>query len=105
MRVIGVLWAALLSASCATVGGAFPAGEEPIDADRPHVETGTHVVDQGSVQLELGVQQDNDESERRFASPVLARIGVSDRLELRFGSDVSSDAAALWRRRASATCR
>src|SRR5919201_1026159 len=87
MRILGVLLAGMLCASCATINARLPAGEEPIDADRPHVGTGTHLVDPGDVQLEIGAQQERDAGERRFASPVLARVGTTDWLELRFGSD------------------
>jgi hypothetical protein len=58
-----------------------------IDADRPHVGTGTHVVDPGEVQLELGVQWQGSPDIRTFGSPVLIRIGVADRVEMRASSD------------------
>jgi outer membrane putative beta-barrel porin/alpha-amylase len=58
-----------------------------IDADRPHVGTGTHVVDPGEVQFEVGVQWQGWTDIRTFGSPALVRVGVSDRLELRMSSD------------------
>ena len=58
-----------------------------IDADRPHVGTGTHVVDPGEVQFELGVQWQGSPDNRTFGSPALIRIGVSDRVEVRASSD------------------
>src|SRR5437667_4642003 len=72
-----------VTASCATL----PPRSEPIDGDRPHVGTGTHLVDPGEVQLEIGGQYQGDRRERTFASPMLVRIGVNDRIEARIGSD------------------
>jgi outer membrane putative beta-barrel porin/alpha-amylase len=60
---------------------------ETIDADRPHVGTGTHVVPPGEVQLELGGQWQRSTGVRSFASPALVRTGVSDRIEARIASD------------------
>src|SRR5215470_7992168 len=61
--------------------------EATIDADRPHVGTGTHVVAPGEVQFELGVQWQGFPDIRTFGSPALIRIGVADRLEVRVSSD------------------
>jgi hypothetical protein len=61
--------------------------DEKIDADRPHVGTGTHVVPVGQVQFELGGQYQSFGSDRTFGSPVLMRVGVSDRVEARLASD------------------
>jgi len=75
---------------------------EPIDADRPHVGTGTHVVAPGEVQFELGGQWQRDGRVHSFASPALVRIGVTDRIEARVASDgllmregVDADAAGI----------
>jgi hypothetical protein len=61
--------------------------EVSIDADRPHVGTGTHVVPLGQVQFELGGQFQAFGSRHTSTAPVLMRIGVGGRLELRFASD------------------
>jgi hypothetical protein len=63
--------------------------QEPIeiDADRPHVGTGTHVVPRGEVQFELGGHYQHFGRLWTYGSPVLMRIGVSDRVEARFSSD------------------
>ena len=63
------------------------AASEPIDADRPHVGTGTHVVAPGEVQFELGGQWQRSTNMRTFASPALVRIGLTDRVEARIASD------------------
>ena len=60
---------------------------EQIDADRPHVGTGAHVVPPGEVQFELGAQWQRSSRVRTFGSPTLIRIGVADRVEVRIGSD------------------
>src|SRR5258706_6561178 len=59
---------------------------EPIDADRPHVGTGPHVVAPGQVQFELGGQWQHSEDVRSFSSPVLLRIGLADRVQGRVAS-------------------
>jgi hypothetical protein len=63
------------------------AQEATIDADRPHVGTGTHVVPPGEVQVEMGMQWQGSPDIRTFGSPVLIRVGVSDRVEARASSD------------------
>jgi hypothetical protein len=61
--------------------------EATVDADRPHVGTGTHVVPPGEVQFELGVQWQGSPDIRTFGSPALIRIGAADRIEVRVSSD------------------
>jgi hypothetical protein len=69
------------------VDPARTAQEVTIDADRPHVGTGPHVVALGEVQFELGVQWQGFSDIRTFGSPALIRIGVADRVEVRLSSD------------------
>jgi hypothetical protein len=66
---------------------ALAAQDPAIDADRPHVGTGAHVVAPGEVQVEAGVQWQQSSDIRTFGSPVLVRIGAVDRLELRAATD------------------
>jgi hypothetical protein len=64
------------------------ASEEPIDLDRPDVTNGTHIVPSGLVQFELGGLYTHDgPAQRSVSTPLTARIGVFDWLELRVGSD------------------
>jgi Putative MetA-pathway of phenol degradation len=63
------------------------AQDTTIDADRPHVGTGPYVVAPGEVQFELGVLWQGVTDIRTFGSPVLMRVGVIDRVELRLSSD------------------
>ena len=62
--------------------------EEPIDLDRPDVTNGTHIVSTGLVQFELGGLYTHDGPRTgATSSPMTARIGVLDWLELRIGGD------------------
>jgi hypothetical protein len=58
-----------------------------IDADRPHVGTGPHVVDRDEIQVEVGVQWQQSPEVRTFGSPALLRIGLGGRIEIRVSSD------------------
>ena len=63
------------------------AQDSAIDADRPHVGTGPHVVAPEEVQVEAGVQWQQSADSRLFGSPMLVRVGVADRVEIRAASD------------------
>ena len=69
------------------IAAAVGAQEPPIDADRPHVGTGTHVVPVGQVQFELGGQFQQFGTRHSSTVPVLMRVGVSSRVEARLASD------------------
>ena len=82
--------AALFVATLTLQDTAIPDGSqvvEQIDADRPHVGTGAHVVAPGEVQFEIGAQWQRWSLVRTFGSPTLVRIGVADRMEVRLGTD------------------
>ncbi|HYM23088.1 MAG TPA: transporter [Vicinamibacterales bacterium] len=68
-----------------------PAGaQEPqaIEPDRPDVTNGTHIVDTGLLQIELGgILTQSEPGQSGFGSPFTARLGVSEWLEVRFGAD------------------
>jgi hypothetical protein len=61
---------------------------EPLEPDRPDITNGTHIVGTGLLQIEFGgvFTRDNSRS-RSFGSPITARLGVLEWLELRVGSD------------------
>ncbi len=61
--------------------------DETIDADRPHVGTGTHTVPPGEVQFELGGLRQSFGDRRGVTVPVLMRVGVGSRVEARLASD------------------
>lgn len=73
---------------------------EPIEPDRPDVTNGTHIVDNGLLQVEMGgIFTRAAPGERAFGSPFTARLGLLDWLEVRFGGDgwlsqTSSDGSA-----------
>ena len=60
---------------------------DPIEPDRPDVTNGTHIVDVGLLQVEVGVQQDRIASQRNTGTPLTLRVGLLDWLELRAGTD------------------
>jgi len=76
-----------MTIAAAVLALALAAQDAAIDADRPHVGTGPYVVSPGEVQLELGMLWQESADVRTFASPALMRVGVVDRIELRFSSD------------------
>ncbi len=62
--------------------------QEGIDPDRPDVTNGTHIVETGLLQLEMGVLYTRVASaQRAFGSPLTARVGLTDWLEARVGTD------------------
>ena len=77
--------------------GASPeaSSPQPLEPDRPDVTNGTHIVDVGLVQIEVGGLFSRSGGGRRSAgTPVTVRVGLTDWLEMRIGGDgllVSSD--------------
>lgn len=65
--------------------------EEPISADRPDVANSSDTVGAGHWQLETGLawarQRADGATTTAWTTPVLLRVGVGDRWELRFGGD------------------
>src|SRR5712691_12029171 len=83
---------ACLCLLCAGVEGHaqqdVPAAQETIEPDRPDVTNGTHIVDIGLLQIEMGVLFTRaTPGQRAFGSPFTARVGLTDWLEVRFGTD------------------
>ena len=70
------------------VVGADVHAQDAIDPDRPDITNGTHIVDVGVLQLEMGGQFVNaGDAQRLFGSPFTARIGLTEWLEARIGTD------------------
>jgi hypothetical protein len=64
------------------------AEQDVIDADRPHVGTGPHLIAPGQAQVELGGQYLHVAEDRgAYGSPVLIRAGVTNLVEARLGFD------------------
>jgi hypothetical protein len=78
------------SAPAQEPGSVQPTGAtpEPIDPDRPDVTNGTHIVDTGLLQVEMGgVFSRSNATTQNVGTPVTFRFGATDWLELRFGGD------------------
>ena len=62
--------------------------QDTIEPDRPDVTNGTHIVEVGLLQIEMGGQFVRSEGgARAFGSPFTARIGLTDWIEARVGTD------------------
>jgi len=70
--------------------------ERPLEPDRPDVTNGTHIVDVGLMQIEIGGLLSRSAGDHRnVGTPVTARVGLTEWLEVRVGGDgflVSRDA-------------
>lgn len=73
--------------ACMLCPAAYPEELGPVDTDRPDQTESSALVAPRHLQLEIGVQYvDEGSSARTLASPTtLIRLGVIERLELRFG--------------------
>ncbi len=64
------------------------ASPSPIEPDRPDVTNGAHIVGEGLLQVELGYQHLRmRRTQRSQGTPVTLRLGLTEWLELRAGSD------------------
>lgn len=60
----------------------------PIEPDRPDVTNGTHIVGEGLLQVEVGVQHARMGREQRsMGTPLTARVGLFEWLEARVSTD------------------
>jgi hypothetical protein len=95
--LIGTAPAAAESPQATQIAGApqETQADQPLEPDRPDVTNGTHIVDVGLVQIEFGGLLSRSRGDRRnTGTPVTARVGLTEWLELRVGGDgylVSSD--------------
>jgi hypothetical protein len=80
--MIGLCVLALLSV---LVGDAH--AQDAIEPDRPDVTNGTHIVEIGLLQIEMGGQVVHSGTLRSFGSPVTARVGLAEWLEARVSTD------------------
>ena len=59
-----------------------------LEPDRPDVTNGTHIVDVGLLQMEVGgVWNHSDSGRRSLGTPATVRVGLSEWLEARVSSD------------------
>ena len=62
--------------------------QETIEPDRPDVTNGTHIVDIGLLQIEIGgLYTHAGADQHAFGSPFTARVGLLEWLEARVGTD------------------
>lgn len=73
--VLGILAATAVSA------------QDQIEPDRPDVTNGTHIVEIGLMQIEIGGLFVNGETGIASGTPFTARVGLTDWLEVRVGTD------------------
>ena len=63
------------------------AAQDAIEPDRPDVTNGTHIVDVGLLQVEMGGNYTHSSDHGDWSTPVTARVGLTDWLEARIGFD------------------
>ena len=78
-----ILWLTAL----AVVAAPSSTRGQDLEPDRPDVTNGTHIVDVGLLQIEFGGLLARKGSSRAFASPFTARVGLTEWLEARAGTD------------------
>jgi hypothetical protein len=64
--------------------------DEYISADRPSVAVGSSVVGPRKTQIETGLQIDLIDGTHTFSIPTLIRYGITDRIEVRISSPLST---------------
>jgi outer membrane putative beta-barrel porin/alpha-amylase len=78
----------VLAAAACVIAPAVLQAQDTIEPDRPDVTNGTHIVDIGLLQIEVGaVYLRAGRSQHGFASPITGRVGLTDWLEARIGTD------------------
>jgi len=79
---------ALALASLLVVVAAAARAQDTIEPDRPDVTNGTHIVDTGLLQIEVGALYTHAAARQHAAgSPFTARVGVTEWFEARIGTD------------------
>jgi hypothetical protein len=87
-RIVAACAPLVLAGSVTASAQETPPLVPPIEPDRPDITNGTHIVGAGLLQIEFGgLYTRSGGTQRSFGSPVTARFGVFDWLELRIGSD------------------
>lgn len=78
----------LMSAGAMAQVPAPPPDDDPLQPDRPDVTNGTHIVDVGLLQVEIGgLYTHPSRAQQALGSPITARVGLADWIEARFGTD------------------
>jgi hypothetical protein len=89
MRLITIVGGACLCALCFAISAdAQERTREDIEPDRPDVTNGTHIVDIGLLQIEIGgLYTHLGPDQHAWGTPFTARVGMFDWLEARIGTD------------------
>jgi outer membrane putative beta-barrel porin/alpha-amylase len=83
-----VVVAAFAAAMFVLCGATRASAQDTIEPDRPDVTNGTHIVDIGLLQIEIGGLYTHAAARQHaWGSPLTARVGVTDWLEARLGTD------------------
>src|SRR5438128_8455644 len=83
----------ILALSCAlalncSVAARAQEPRQDVEPDRPDITNGTHIVDIGLLQIELGgLLTRAAPDDRQLGTPFTARVGLFEWLEARFGTD------------------
>ena len=92
--LIALLGAAPTAQSAAAVGTQAPPAPavsdqaDNLEPDRPDVTNGTHLVDIGVLQIEIGgIWTRTGSDHHSSGTPITARVGLTDWLEVRVGGD------------------
>src|SRR4051794_26119114 len=82
---------AITSAQTATMfvqQAAVPVGQDNLEPDRPDVTNGTHIVDVGLLQMEIGgIWNHTGSGQHDVGTPTTFRLGLSEWLEARISAD------------------
>jgi len=66
----------------------IPVGQDNLEPDRPDVTNGTHIVDVGLLQMEVGgIWNHNGAGQHDVGTPTTFRLGLSEWLEARISGD------------------
>ena len=88
MRAAPLAWFFLLVVSSPGLCQTPPPDSSPIEPDRPDVTNGPHLVDIGLLQIEMGGLYAHVAAARHaFGTPLMARVGMTEWFEIRFGTD------------------
>lgn len=80
--------AVVLTLGIVSIVGSNAVAQEPIQPDQPDVTNGTHIVDIGLLQIEMGgLYTHAGANQHAFGSPFTARVGLLEWLEARVGAD------------------
>jgi hypothetical protein len=88
LQAVAAVPTAAAIAAQAPASSTAQADNNPLEPDRPDVTNGTHIVDVGLLQIELGgVFNRTGDGRHNTGTPVTARVGLTNWLEARVSTD------------------